>query len=196
VVKYYSEMPHNEDKPQSGVWPPLANGYLDEFGSIDPAVHEAAGRLWPAVEVHLRRAQIVSEDGQLLMLKAVALVTRARCRRTEEISNIDGYLWRTFHHLLLEELEKRALHSKLDAEFAARLAPASQRSEDEITKIILMREILERADDWLRQVIELLQLGHTYEEIAVLIGGRANAIRSRVSKQLKILARQIGKERE
>jgi DNA-directed RNA polymerase specialized sigma24 family protein len=189
-------MPHNEDKSPSGVWPPLADGYVDEFGHIDPSVHEAAGRLWSTVEVHLRRAQIVPEDGQTLMLKAVALVTRARCQRTEEISNIDGYLWRTFYRLLLEELEKRALHSKLDAEFAARFAPASQRSEDEITKIILIREILERGDEWLRQVIELLQMGHSYEEIAVLLGGRANAIRSRVSKQLKALARQIGKERE
>jgi DNA-directed RNA polymerase specialized sigma24 family protein len=189
-------MPHNKDKAQSSVWPSLANGYLDEFGPIDPIVHEAAGRLWPAVEVHLLRAQIVPEDGQTLMLKAVALVTRARCQRTEEISNIDGYLWRTFHRLLLEELERRALHCKLDAEFAARFALASQRSEDEITKIILMREILERADEGLRQVIELLQMGHSYEEIAMFLGGRANAIRSRVSKQLKILARQIGKERE
>ena len=189
-------MPHSKDKPPSRVWPPLANGYLEEFGPIDPTLYEAAGRLWPAVEVHLRRAQIVPEDGQILMLKAVALVTRARCRRTEEISNIDGYLWRTFHRLLREELEKRALHSKLDAEFAARFAPALQRSEDEITKIILIQEIMERADEWLRQVIELLQMGHSYEEIAVFLGGRANAIRSRVSKQLKALAKQIGKERE
>ena len=189
-------MPHNKDKPPSGVWPPLANGYLDEFGQIDPTLHEAAGRLWPTVEVHLRRARIFPEDGQTLMLKAVALVTRARSRRTDEISNIDGYLWRTFHRLLLEELERRALHSKLDAEFAARFAPTSQRSEDEITKIILIREILEHADEWLRQVIELLQMGHSYEEIAVFLGGRANAIRSRVSKQLKTLAKQIGKERE
>jgi DNA-directed RNA polymerase specialized sigma24 family protein len=189
-------MPHNKDKPQSGVWPPVANGYLDEFGPIDPTVHEAAGRLWPTVEVHLRRVQMVPEDGQTLMSKAVALVSRARHQRTEEISNIDGYLWRTFHRLLLEELERRALHSKLDAEFVARFAPAAQRSEDEITKIILIREILEFADEWLRQVIELLQMGHSYEEIAMFLGGRANAIRSRVSKQLKILARKIGKERE
>lgn len=108
-------MPHNKDKPLSGVWPPLTNGYIDEFGPIDPVLHEVAGRLWPTVEVQLRRARIDPEDGQTLMLKAVALVTRARCQRTENISNIDGYLWRTFHRLLLEELERRALHSKLDA---------------------------------------------------------------------------------
>lgn len=189
-------MPHDKDKPTATVWPPLANSYLDEFGPIDPALHEAAGRLWPTVEVHLRRAQIVPEDGQTLMLKAVALVTRARSQRTEEISNIDGYLWRTFHRLLLEELERRALHSKLDAEFAARFAPAAQRSEDELIKIILIREIVDRADEWLRQVLELLQMGHSYEEIATFLGGRANAIRSRVSKQLKALAQQIRKERE
>jgi DNA-directed RNA polymerase specialized sigma24 family protein len=189
-------MPHDKDKPPAYVWPPLADGYVDEFGPIDPSLHEAAGRLWPTVEVHLRRAHMAPEDGQTLMLKAVALVTRARCRRTDEISNIDGYLWRTFHRLLFEALERRALHSKLDTEFAARLTPASQRSEDEIIKIILIREIVDRADDWLREVIELLQMGHSYEEIATLLGGRANAIRSRVSKQLKTLAKQIGKERK
>src|SRR5688572_8635411 len=150
-------MPHNKDTLPSGVWPPLANGYIDEFGPIDPTLHEAAGRLWPTVEVQLRRAQISPEDGQTLMRKAVALVTRARCQRSEEITNIDGYLWRTFHRLLLEELERRALHSKLDAEFAARFASVSQRSEDEIFRIILIREILDHADEWLRQVIELLQ---------------------------------------
>lgn len=189
-------MPHNKDKPPSRVWPPLTNGYIDEFGPIDPTLHEVAGRLWPTVEVQLRRARIVPEDGQTLMLKAVALVTRATCQRTEEISHIDGYLWKTFHRLLLEELERRALHSKLDAEFGARFAPEAQRSEDEITRIILMREILDRADEWLRQVLELLQMGHSYEEIAMLLGGRANVIRSRVSKRLKALAKQIGKERK
>jgi DNA-directed RNA polymerase specialized sigma24 family protein len=189
-------MPHNKDKSTFGVWPTLANGYLDEFGPIDPTLHEAAGRLWPAVQAQLRRAQFAPEDGQTLMLKAIALVTRAKCRRAEEINNIDGYLWRTFHRLLLEELEKRALHSKLDAEFAARFAPASQRAEDEIIKIVLIKEILDRADAWLRQVIELLQMGHSYEEIAMLLGERANVIRSRVSKRLKTLAKQIGKEKQ
>ena len=189
-------MPHNKDKPLSAVWPPLANGYIDEFGPIDPSLHQAAGRLWPTIEVQLRRARIAPEDGQRLMLKAVALVTRARAQRPEEIRNVDGYLWRTFHRLLLEELERRALHSKLDAEFVARFAPAARRSEDEIIKIILIREIMDRADEWLRQVIELLQMGHSYEEIAVFLGGRANAIRSRVSKQLKTLAKQIRKEGE
>jgi DNA-directed RNA polymerase specialized sigma24 family protein len=189
-------MPHNRDKSPSNVWPSLTNGYIDEFGPIDPTLHEVALRLWPKVEVQLQRAQIPPEDGQTLMLKAVALVTRAKSQRAEEIKNIDGYLWKTFHRLLLEQLEKRALHSKLDAEFAARFASASQRSEDEITKIILIREILDRADEWLRQVMELLQMGHSYEEIAMLLGGRENAIRSRVSKQLKKLASQIGKERE
>lgn len=189
-------MPHHKDKATSDFWPPIANGYLDEFGPIDPTLNEAAGRLWPTVEVQLRRAQIAPEDGQTLMLKAVALVTRARRQRTEEITNIDGYLWRTFRRLFLEELKKRALHSKLDAEFAARFEPASQRSEDEITRIILMREILDRADEWLRQVMELLQMGHSYEEIAMLLGRRANVIRSQVSKRLKALAKEIGKENE
>src|SRR5687768_1573975 len=121
-------MPHNNNKPPSGVWPQLANAYLDEFGPIDPIVHEAAGRQWPKVEVQLRRAQIPPEDGQTLMLKAVALVTRAKSQRAEEFTNIDGYLWKTFHRLLLEELEKRALHSKLDAQFAAQFAFEAQRS--------------------------------------------------------------------
>lgn len=189
-------MPHNEDKSTFDLWPALASDYLDEFGPIDPIVHEAAGRLWPTVQAQLRRTQIPPEDGQTLMLKATALVTRARRQRAEEISNLDGYLWKTFHRLLLEELEKRALHSKLDAEFAARFVPASQRAEDEIINIVLIREILDRADKWLRQVIELLQMGHSYEEIAMLLGERANVIRSRVSKRLKTLAAQIGKDKQ
>ncbi len=187
-------MPHNQDKHVDTVWPPLSSAYLDVYGPIDPGVYAAAGKLWHTAQIQLQRAGIHSEEGQTLMLRAVAQVTRAMGKRTEKVEKLEGYLWVTFRRMLVQKLEEIALHSKLDAEYAARFVPSIQRSEDEIIKIILMREIYDRADDWLRQVIEFLELGHTYEEIAEFMGGRANVIRSKFSKRIRKLANQIRAE--
>ena len=185
-------MPH----VQSSAWPPLSSAYHDEFGPIDPDVYAAAGKIWSTAQIHLRRAQVDLEDGRTLMFKAVAQVTAAMSRRTERIENLGGYLWVTFLHLVLEEVKRKELHSKLEARYTARLEPTIRRSEDEIIKIIQVNEIRARADKWLREILELLLMGLTFEEIARLKGGRANRIRSKFSKRMKKLAKELGGENE
>jgi len=188
-------MPHNQDPPSSD-WPPLSSAYQDQYGLIDPDVYAAADKLWSAAKIHLRRAQVDLEDGKTLMFRAVAQVTDMMRKRAEPIENLGGYLWVTFHRLMLEEVKKKGLHSKLDTEYAARFVPATRRSEDEIINIIQVKEIRERADEWLRQVLDLYLMGHTFEEIAGFTGERANGIRARFSRQMRKLAKEVRGEKE
>ena len=95
---------------------------------------------------------------------------------------------------MLDEIERKGLHSTLNAEYAARLEPTTRRSEDEIINIIQVNEIRDRADEWLREVLDLYLMGHTFEEIARFKGDRANGIRSKFSKRMKRLAKELGGE--
>jgi DNA-directed RNA polymerase specialized sigma24 family protein len=186
-------MPH-EDSPQPSVWPFLSTAYVDEYGPINPDVHATAGKLWPTAQILIRQAQVDFEEGQALMFRAVAQVTRMMDQRTKPIENLAGYLWVTFRHLLLEEIKTRARHSTLDAEYVARSTPGTNRSENEIIESILISEIRELADDWLREVIELCLLGHSFEEIANLKRVPANSLRSKFSKKIKKLVKHIEKK--
>ena len=187
-------MPHNP-YPLSSAWPPLTSAYHDEYGRIDPDVYAAAGKLWPTAQNKLRRSQVDLEEGLILMFRAVAQVTQMIGKRSKEIENLGGYIWVTFSRLMVQEIETRTLHSELDAKYAARFAPTTSRSEDEIINIIQINEIRDRADEWLREVLEFYLLGHTFEEIADLMGGRANRIRSKFSKKMKKLAKQVRGEK-
>jgi len=183
-------MPHYQDSTSSS-WPLLSTIYQDEYGSIDPDVYAAAGKLWPKVQSQLYRDQFPSDAGRTLMLRAAALVTRTLGSRIEQIENLHGYLWVAFRRLLVDEIERNILHSKLDAEYVKGLTSATPNSEDEIEKLILIDQIRNLADNWLREVIELLLLGHTFEEIADFHGKKANAIRSKFHKKVKKLRKTL-----
>lgn len=53
---------------------------------------------------------------------------------------------------------------------------------------------MQRMDPWLREVFELLALGHTFEEIAETSYAKAGVLRSKYSKKLKDLVERIACE--
>jgi DNA-directed RNA polymerase specialized sigma24 family protein len=188
-------MPHKKpDNFRTTSWPDIEVAYVDEFGPIDPIVYAQAGTLWPLVEPLVLRTLRDGQNGQRLMMKAVALVSRKLAEQPERMINLKSYLFQAFRHLLFEELEKLTGHAQRDAEVAARITAIPQRSEDEINRIVLIHEILQRADNWTRETFELLSLGYTFDEIARECGMKANFVRSRLSKRLQKLADQVRKE--
>lgn len=63
--------------------------------------------------------------------------------------------------------------------------------EENIDDRILWQELLQKMDSQTRQLFQLRALGHSYEEIARLLGKRANALRSKLDKEIKKLRKQF-----
>jgi DNA-directed RNA polymerase specialized sigma24 family protein len=186
--------PPHIDNPHANPWPEVQGAYLDEFGPIDPKVYTYATSLWPAVEPLVLRTIRDEHHGQRLMIKAVALVSRKLAEQPGRLTNLKSYLSQTFRRLLFEEFEKQTNHAERDAEVFALTTAIPDSPEDEINKLILVHEILDRADSWTREVFHFLILGHTLDEIGSHYHMKGNFVRSRLSKRVKKLADQIRKE--
>jgi DNA-directed RNA polymerase specialized sigma24 family protein len=173
-------------------WPQIQEAYVDEFGLIDPDIHQFAGRLWSlACRLSLRRIND-AETGQTLLIKAVALVSRKTAEAPERITLLRPYLFRTFTRLLEEERKKRAAEvNNFDDEDPIELIT---RTDEELYRTMLLHEILQRADEKFRQILEQRMLGYSFEVIAPNYGMRANHLRSFCNKQISKLQRQIVKE--
>src|SRR5215213_7513913 len=87
-------------------WPDLEASYVDEFGLIDRAVYEVSRHVWPAVVPYIRRTLRDLQAGQIVMMKAAALVSCKVHENPEQITSVHGYLYRTFMHLLAKEVKK------------------------------------------------------------------------------------------
>lgn len=185
----------NSKSAHANLWPELEDSYVDEFGPIDRAVYEIAPRLWPiAVALILRTIQDVSA-GHRLMMKAVALVSRKVQEQPERMTSLHGYLFRTFSHLVSEELEKETKHGQLGLAHTQARA-AAKRSDSDVFSAILLQEVLSRADEWTREVAEMRVLGHTFDEIGRKYGMEGNYVRSKWSKGIARLAETIKMETE
>ena len=172
------------------VWPPINEAYTDAYGPIDKDVYDCAGGLWPRAEAFSANALGDGSTGLGMLLKASALVTRARTQQITQIENLPAYLFRTFKRLLLERLEIENGHRRMEAEFLLepRVEPV------DLDEKILVQQIVRRMDAPTRKVFELLLLGFTFEEIAARTGRGANIVRATYSKRIKRLIRLVNAE--
>jgi hypothetical protein len=175
-------------------WPDLQEGYLDEFGFVDPEVHKLAGMLWPSFQPRILRAINDLDSGQRLMMKAVTIVSRRRQEQPEQMTNLRGYLSVIFAHLLMAASRRQAGLDQLDDENTDLPGTTNDGSGTQIELSILADEILHRADEWTKQVYEHLVLGYTFEEVAQKFQMKANHLRAKWWKNISRLKKQIGKE--
>ncbi|MGI9065873.1 MAG: RNA polymerase sigma factor [Pyrinomonadaceae bacterium] len=176
------------------IWPEIQGAYIDEFGPVDIEIYNLAGDMWPSVQSRILRTINNLQEGQRLMLKAVAIVTRRRNEQPERMTNLTAYLFVIFCRLLLEEQRRQSGHDQLDANTIEGLGNQKDSDSVDINQAILVREILDRADAWTREIYEYLILGYSYEEIAPKLGMRANRLRSIWSKKIGRLKKQIEQE--
>src|SRR5687768_10774554 len=121
-------MPHQKTPTTAGSpWPKINEGYVDEFGFVDPDVHKLAGMVWPIAESLSLRAIQDSQAGQRLLVKTAALVTRKFAEHPERMTNLKGYILKTFCRLLSAETEKISKHAQLNAEFEGGVSGFSRR---------------------------------------------------------------------
>lgn len=184
-------MPHNIDPPPLPPWPEIKEGYRDEFGPIDPDVYKFAADVWPLAESPSFRNLI---DAEHLLIKAVAVVSRVSAGQPGKLSNLKGYLYRTFSRLLLEQLRKQQRHEPLEDALLNHAEALTTRSDDDIGRTLLVHEIMNRADSWTKEIFWALIQGYSIEELAGIKNVKANVIRSKLSKNLSRLRKQIEKE--
>jgi DNA-directed RNA polymerase specialized sigma24 family protein len=153
---------------------------------ILPEVYRVAEELWP-------RASSLSLDklgdaaiGHRLLSKAAANVSRQLLSPHKPIQNLKSYLWLSFRRLALEELKRSQRQHSADDELEM-LGVGEEKIDDRI----LWQEILRQVDPQTRQLFQLRALGHSYEEIARLMGKQANVLRAKLDKEIKKLRKQF-----
>jgi hypothetical protein len=173
-------------------WPSLASAYTDEFGHIEPNVYEAAGALWKVSGERLALSTLAdAPTGLRLMLKAAAIVSRKHAEPESLIANLSAYLFQTYKHLVLAELEKENGHRQREKERQTEIESLSVSLTEDLDRKILVQQLMGRMDDWMREVFELLVLGHTFEEIGRFRNQNAHVLRTKFNKRLKRLTKQI-----
>ncbi len=171
-------------------WPELPNpneSYADEFGMIAPEVYGAAGELWPQARNFSLNQLGDTATGQRLLFKAAAQVSRQLLGTHESIQNLKSYLWLSFRRLVLEESKRTQRQHSADDE----LGKLEIREAKNIDDQILWQELLQQMSPQTRQLFQLRALGHSYEEIARLMGKRANVLRAKLDKEIKKLRKQF-----
>ena len=158
-------------------WPPLQEGYEDEFGRIDPEVYQAAGVIWPAA-VNFGEFALHDEDLAFnLMMKAAANVSRI-ITTGHKIEYLNAYLLTTFKRLVVHEREKTLPRSYP-------LSDAPEAVADVVADLdrkILAREVFARLNDRERSMVQLWMMGYTNAEIGQLIDIDPTTVRKRISR--------------
>ena len=166
-------------------WPSLDAAYVDEFGCIDKDIHEAAGEIWHWAAAYALGTLGDEASGQLALKKVCAKITERRAAGAIQIVKLKAYIQTAFKHEVLGQL-KRVRSANVDLS----VEPVTDYDLD-IDQKILVEQILARMNPEDRRVSELLILGYSFEEIAQRDGTQSNVIRSRHSKLLKRIKREL-----
>jgi DNA-directed RNA polymerase specialized sigma24 family protein len=175
----------------------MENGYQDpEFGRIDDDICRVAESIWETGGQKYGGNLLDGDEACALrlLLKAAAATTRKRAKPGVQIENLDGYLRKAFRRELLAQLEQENSHRRLNEEFRAASNASREPTDNELDEKILIQELMRRMDPWTLNVFRLLTMGHSFEEIAQGQGKEANSVRSRYSKNLQRLKKQIEDE--
>ena len=169
----------------------VATAYIDEWGAIAPEVHRAAMGLREQAEKYARMTLRNEDAGHTLLAKASAIVTRALEDQPGGITNLSAYLFQTYKRLALDELEKEKSRERILANRAGEIAQTGRADSAELDQQILVEELRKRMDERTRQVFDLLVLGHTFEEIGLMLGKSSRAVRNNYYDHIDRLKKEI-----
>jgi DNA-directed RNA polymerase specialized sigma24 family protein len=172
-------------------WPTLDEGYTDELGVIAPEVYQVAGELWPQARQKALSMLGDEQAGHTLLLKAAAQVTQRWRERPAEVANLRAYLSQAFKHLVWAECKKELRRHAQSGPVKEGLPANPFATAKQIDNYLAIQQAKQKMDAWTREVFELLQLGHSYEEIATMLGTRAVLVRVKFHKCIKRLCRQL-----
>jgi hypothetical protein len=186
---FIGELPENE-------WPTIDSAYTDEYGQIQVEVYIAAGEIWEKVK---RFAQATLQDPQVssrLLFRAAAVVSLKISDVDTHIVDLKGYLFQTYKNLVLDELRKENRRKEIQTDRRAELESLSVNVAEDIDRKILLEQVVRYMDPWLRRVYEWRCLDLDFEVIAKSLGEKTHVVRSKYSKKLAQLIKQINQAME
>ena len=172
--------------------PEIATAYQDEWGAVAPEVYQAAESLREQAENYARATLGAEADGRTLLAKAAATVTRALEDRHEPITSLEAYLFQTYKRMVLAEAEKERARARILAELAGAVSQNGHDASAELDQYILIEQLRRRMNQRTRLVFDLLALGHTFEEIGLILGKSSRAVRNNYYEQVARLKQEIG----
>jgi len=171
--------------------PEIAAAYMDEWGVVAPEVHQAAIALRKRAESYARAILHNEDAGYTLLVKAAAIVTRALEDHPGRITNLQAYLFQTYRRQVLAELEKEKSRERILVEHAGEIATGDRGDSAELDQYILIQELRKLMNQRTRLVFDLLALGHTFEEIGLMLGKSSRAVRNNYYDQVARLKKEL-----
>jgi DNA-directed RNA polymerase specialized sigma24 family protein len=167
---------------------------MDEWGIVTPEVHQVAVALREQAENYARATLHNEETGRTLLAKAAAIVTRALSDQPGHITNLSAYLFQTYKRQVLAELEKEKTRERILSERVDMRASAERDDSLELDQQILIQELRRRMNPRTRQVFDLLSLGHTFEDIGLMLRKSSRAIRNNYYEQIARLKQELRRD--
>jgi hypothetical protein len=94
--------------------------------------------------------------------------------------------------MVLAEAEKERARARILAELAGNVSQNGHDASAELDQYILIEQLRRRMNQRTRLVFDLLALGHTFEEIGLILGKSSRAIRNNYYEQVARLKQEIG----
>lgn len=171
-------------------WKTLSSSFKSSFPALTEDVYNAAGEIWPnALKVALREG-LDESDARAALFKAIARVSQ---RTGEEIKSLPDYLFTSYSRLIRRVVDEQKRYTSLEMineEFSS-----DQNVVAVMENEILLAEIVARMDPEMCRIYEGLILGYSFEELARQQREKANVLRSRFSRGIRRLAREISTSR-
>jgi DNA-directed RNA polymerase specialized sigma24 family protein len=189
-------VPKFKDEASERAWPAIESAYADEYGQIQLEVYMTAGAIREKVE---RFAQATLQDPQVgsrLLFRAAALVSLKMADGDTHIEDLKGYLFQTYKNLVLHELRKENRRKEIQTEHRNELDSLSINVAEDVDRKILLEQIVRHMDPWLRRVYEWRCLDYDFDLIAKSLGEKSHVVRSKYSKKLMRLIKQINQATE
>lgn len=177
-------------------WPAFDSTYTDEYGQIQAEVYMAAGAIWEKVKRFAQSTLGDPEAGSRLLFMAAAIVSLKTSDVDTQIEDLKGYLYQTFKNLVLDELRKESRRKEIQVERRAELESLSINVAEDVDRKILLEQIVRHMDPWLRRVYEWRCLDLDFELIASSLGEKTHVVRSKYSKKLARLIKEINRATE
>ena len=149
-------------------------------------MYNVAGEMWPSALNYALSRNVDESEAREEMLRAVAKVSR---QEIEKITTLSSYLFKAYARRIQKLLLKHKHYASLESvnrELSSDV-PTVEAMEDHV----LLAEIVARMDEEMRTIHEGLILGYSFEEIAKKLGKSSNYLRSKFSRGVKRIAREV-----
>jgi hypothetical protein len=186
-----SASPEIMEEPPEKEWPAIDSAYTDEYGQIQVEVHMAAGAVWEKGKTFAQATLQDPQVGSRLLFRAAAIVSLKVADVDTQIEDLKAYLFQTYKNLVLDELRKQNRRKVIQTERRAELESLSINVAEDVDRKILLEQIVRHMDPWLRKVYEWRCLDLDFEQIAKSLGEKPHVVRSKYSKKLAQLIKQV-----